>query len=177
MPLLADDAVELAGMAGVTLTDAHCELLESSLSTGPDARWVRAELTVTRAEDLLLARELAGLFLLGERILVTCGRHTARREAFCRIDDAVTSADELRRQVRRVSRASGAERVELASGARLQFTSAAGARGYAADLVVMDGDRAALDRMRPVLLPCAASRPNPQAWYHLRPPARHGRSH
>jgi hypothetical protein len=176
MPLatLAGDAAELAEMAGVTLTDAHRSLLADSLVTGPDARWVNLELTVTDAEDLLLARELAGLFLLGERILVACRGFAARRGAFCHAADAVTSADELSRRVRRVSRANGAERIEMASGARLQFSSAAGARGYAADLVVMNGDQASLDRMRPVLLPCAASRPNPQVWYHLHPVIRNG---
>jgi hypothetical protein len=163
---IADAAAELAELAGVTLSCADLALLEDGMRAGEGRRWAVSEVTVPDSDDLLLARVLAGLFLLEERVLVTCHPVRERGDAvFRRFRDAVTASGLLARQVKRVSAANGDQRIETAGGGRVQFTSLAGARGYSADLVVIYGGQAFLGRARQALRPVAAGRPDPQIWY------------
>jgi phage terminase large subunit-like protein len=74
------EAVELARMAGLVLDPWEEFVLASALGERQDGQWAAFEvgLVVSRQNGkgaILEARELAGLFLLGERLLI----HSTRR--------------------------------------------------------------------------------------------------
>lgn len=74
----ADDAVDLAAVAGLDLDPWQERVLRGALGEREDGRWTsfRTCLVVPRQNGknaILEARELAGLFLFGERVIV----HTA----------------------------------------------------------------------------------------------------
>ena len=169
---LADDAAELAEMAGLVLDAGQRQVLRDGMGRTADGRW--AAPAVRGADQaVLLARELAGLFLLDERILHAAGEYTVMAAAFRRAAEAVTSCGEMRRRVKRMTYANGAEGIELVSGARARFVASRVRatfapwdflRGYACDCLITEG-LASLGEDTAGLLPCVARRPDPQAWY------------
>ena len=70
-----DEAIELAAMAGLVLDDWQQWILRHSLGETSDGKWAAREvgLMVSRQNGkgaLLEARELAGLFILEEELIV-----------------------------------------------------------------------------------------------------------
>jgi hypothetical protein len=128
-----------------------------------DGRWVTFEVWQPD-QAVLLARELAGLFLLDERILHAAGSYGTAAEAFRRAAEAVTGDSMLRQRVKRVTYAAGAESIELTGGARARFAFWKSLRGYACDCLVTEG-MASLGENTGALLPCVAGWPDPQVWY------------
>jgi phage terminase large subunit-like protein len=167
------EAVELAEMAGLRLDPWQKYVLEHALGQRGDGKWAAFEvgLVVSRQNgkgSILEARELAGLFLLGERFIV----HSAHRfdtslEAFQRLLNLIEGTDELRKRVKRVSRSHGEEGIELLTGQRIRFRTrtAGGGRGFTADCIILDEAMEIPDAMLRALLPTLSSRPNPQIWY------------
>jgi hypothetical protein len=79
-----DDAVELAASAGLVLDDWQAWVLRESMGTLPSGQWSAFEvgLLVSRQSGknaILEARELAGLYLLDEQLLI----HTAHEFQDC----------------------------------------------------------------------------------------------
>jgi hypothetical protein len=164
---IADDAIELAGLAGLTLTAADRGLLADGMAQGADGRWLRSE--VTAWGPAVLARELAGLFLLGELVLAACSDARVRKAVSCEVADAISAEGSLARRLKRVCAANGDERIELSTGGRMQFAltgSRCWGRGYAAGLIVAYAGPAGISRR--AVLPVAASRPGSQIWYAVR---------
>ena len=167
------EAVELAQMAGLHLDSWQQYVLKHSLGERQDGKWAAFEvgLVVSRQNgkgSILEARELAGLFLLGERFMV----HSAHRfdtslEAFQRLVNLIDGAPDLSKRVKRVSRSHGDEGIELISGQRIRFRTrtAGGGRGFTADCIILDEAMQIPDAMLRALLPTLSSRPNPQIWY------------
>ena len=168
-----DEAVELAAMAGLDLDPWQQHVLRNSLGERADGKWAAFEvgLVVSRQNgkgSILEARELAGLFLLGERLIV----HSAHRfdtslEAFQRLLNLIEAAPELSRRVKRVSRSHGEEGIELDNGQRIRFRTrtAGGGRGFTADCIILDEAMVIPDAMLRALLPTLSARANPQIWY------------
>jgi hypothetical protein len=170
-------AVELAETAGLYLDEWQRTVLVDALAQKPDGRWAAREvaLIVPRQNgkgSVLEALELAALFLPepnGPPPLVLHSAHEYKTadEHFRRMRDLIDGSDRLRQQVRIVRTASGAQAIELHSGARLRFvtrTSGSG-RGFSADLVVMDEAYNLTDEAMAAVLPTLSARPNPQLWY------------
>lgn len=118
--------------------------------------------------SLLEARELAGLYLLGERLIV----HSAHQfdtslEAFSRILVLIESTPDLDREVMRVSRSHGEEGIELKSGQRLRFRTRTrgGGRGFTGDCLILDEAMYLGPQIMAALLPTLSARPNPQIIY------------
>jgi hypothetical protein len=140
------EAVELARSAGLLLDPWQELALEASLTEQADGRWAALEvgLIVPRQNGkgaVLEARELAGLFLFGdELILHSSHEFKTSQEAFRRILALVQNTPELERLVMRVRTAHGEEGIELKSGARLRFVarSSGSARGFSGSLIVLD---------------------------------------
>ena len=71
---------------------------------------------------VLEARELAGLFLFKEQLILHCAHEMkTANEAFRRILDLIDGTPDLRRQVLRIMRSKGEEGIELRTGQRLRF--------------------------------------------------------
>jgi hypothetical protein len=79
-----EDALELAESAGLVLDDWEAWVLVNSMATMPGGRWSSFEvgLLVPRQNGknaILEARELAGLFLLDELLLIHTAHEFLRR--------------------------------------------------------------------------------------------------
>lgn len=179
------EAIDLAAMAGLELDPWQCLVLENMLALREDTfydvfndreenKWASYEfgLVVARQNgkgSILEARELAGLFLFGERTII----HSAHlfdtsREHFLRIKDLIEGCPDLRKEVLRISNSHGDEGIFLRSGQKLVFKarSAKAARGFSADLVVFDEAMKNLDSaVVGAALPTISARPNSQILY------------
>ena len=170
----AADAVDVASLAGLDLYDWQAEVLAESMRLRPEVdRWAAREAAVIVARQngkgaILEARQLAGLFVLGERLQV----HSAHEfktcyEHFRRVKDLVEGCDLLREQVEIIRTGAGDQAIELKNGCRLRFIarSRSSGRGFSADTVYLDEAFELSDETVAALLPAMSARPNPQIWY------------
>jgi hypothetical protein len=167
------EAVELAALAGLILDPWQAFVLEHALGEREDGKWAAFEvgLVVPRQNGkggVLEARELAGLYLLGERLIV----HSAHLfdtslEAFRRLLTLIEQTPDLERRVKRVSRSHGEEGIELKGGQRIRFRTRTkgGGRGLTGDCLMMDEAMILPEMAHGALLPTLSARPNPQVWY------------
>jgi hypothetical protein len=165
--------VELAASAGLLLDPGQQLVLQHGLAEKPGGRWAAFEVGVVQSRQngkgaIIEARELAGLYLLGERLIV----HTAHLfdtalEAFRRVLELIESTPDLDSRVKRVSRSHGEEGVELKSGQRLKFKARTkgGGRGFSGDCVILDEAMILPESAMRALMPTLSARPNPQLWY------------
>jgi hypothetical protein len=167
------EAVEVAAAAGLVLDPWQCFVLEQALGERADHTWAAFEvaLLVPRQNGkgaVLKARELAGLFLLGEQLIVhSSHQFKTTQEAFLGIRDLIEGSDDFRRQVKRIRTAHGEEAIEMRSGQRLKFVarSTSSGRGFSGDCVILDEALALTSKMKAALIPTLSARPNPQIWY------------
>lgn len=168
-----DEAIELAASAGLFLDEWQKFVLHGALGERQDRQWAASEvaLIVPRQNGkgaVLEARELAGLFLFGERVLFhTAHEFKTAAEAFRRVLELIENTRDLESRVSRVTRAHGSEGIELKNGARLRFIarSAGSGRGMSGDCVILDEAFNLRDQEMAALFPTMAARPNPQLWY------------
>ena len=166
------DIEALLGSAGLELDGWQRDVLEGSLRVA-GGRWVGREVGCVVARQngkgaILEARQLAGLFVLGERLQV----HSAHEfktcfEHFRRVRDLIESTPELDRQVKIIRAGAGDQAVELRNGCRLRFIarSRQSGKGFSADTVYLDEAFHLSDETIGALLPTLSARPNPQIWY------------
>jgi hypothetical protein len=166
------EAVQFAASAGLLLDDWQAWELEVALSEQDDGLHSAFEigLEVSRQNgkgSILEARQLAGLFLLGEQLQV----HTAHEfrttfEHFLRITRLIEDTPDLDRKVLRIRRGAGEQAIELKTGERLRFIarSSGGGRGFSGDTVYLDEAFAVTEQMMGALIPSLSARPNPQYW-------------
>jgi hypothetical protein len=140
------EAVELAQEAGLELDDWQAWYLDGALAFRKDGKWAAFEngLDVPRQDGkgaIVETRVLAGLDFLDEKLLTyTAHEFKTAQEHFHRITFLVENCDRLRRKVKRIRKASGAESIEMMNGARLRFLarSAGSGRGFSGDVVFFD---------------------------------------
>ena len=167
------EAVELAAMAGLDLDPWQRFVLEHALGELPDGRWAAFEvgLEVPRQNGkggVLEARELAGLFLLGERLIVHSAHEFATaEEALERMVALIEGCPDLSRRVKAVKRSHGQEGIYLTNGQRLRYRTRTkgGGRGFTADCVILDEAMVLPEAFIGALMPTLSARPNPQLWY------------
>jgi hypothetical protein len=167
------ETAELAASAGLILDDWQRHILDIALGERPDGKWSAFEvgLIVGRQNGkgaVLEARELAGLFLFGEQLILhSAHEFKTAQEAFRRVLALVQNTPDLERLVARVRTSHGEEGIELRSGARLRFVarSTGSGRGFSGDVVILDEAYNLPASAMGALLPTMAARPNPQVWY------------
>lgn len=170
------EAVELAAMAGLFLDDWQQFVLTQSLAEDERGRFVAFEtgIVVPRQNgkgSLFEARELAGLFLLDEQLLIHSAHlFSTSLDAFRRILMLIESTPDFDRQVMRVAKSHGEEGIELKSGQRLLFKTRTkgGGRGLTGDFVGLDEAMILPSATVGALMPTMAARSmlgNPQLWY------------
>lgn len=167
------EAVELAATAGLELDPWQAFALDGALREREDGLWAAFEvgLIVSRQNGkggIIEARELAGLFLFGDRLIL----HSAHEfktagEAFRRLLSLIENTPDLDRRIKRVTRSHGDEGIELIDGARIRFVARTGGsgRGFSGDTVVLDESFNLTYAQMAALLPTLSARPNPQVWY------------
>jgi phage terminase large subunit-like protein len=171
------DCIDLAASAGLYLDPWQQDVLIDALGEREDGNWSAFEvgLIVSRQNgkgSILEARELAGLFLFGERLILhSAHEFKTATEAFRRVLSLVENTDDLRKKVKKVQIGHGDEGIELRNGARLRFVarSTGSGRGFSGDLVILDEAYALTAKQVEALLPTMSARPNPQLWYTSSP--------
>lgn len=167
------EALDLCRSVGLWLDPWQAFVLDHALGERRDGKWSAFEvaLVVSRQNGkgaVLEARELAGLFLFGEQLILhSAHEFKTAQEAFRRVLGWIEGKDHLRKRVKRVRTSHGEEGIELLSGQRLRFVarSTGSGRGFSGDCVILDeaynlgGDAMA------ALLPTLSARPNPQLIY------------
>jgi phage terminase large subunit-like protein len=169
---LGPEVAELAASAGLVPDPWQRDVLDGALEERGDGKWAHFEVDVIVSRQngknggILAPRQLAGLFLFGERTQT----HTAHRldtclEHFRFMRDLVNGCQEFRRLVKKIPEANGSESIELVTGQRLLFKarSKQSGRGFTGDTVYYD------EAMRIAelgdMLPIMSARPNPQVWF------------
>jgi hypothetical protein len=160
-------------VAGLKLDPWQERVFTAALGERSDGKWAAFEVGVAVSRQngkggLLEARELAGLFLFGERLIVhSSHQFDTSLEAFRRLLGLIEDAPELSRRVKRVSRSHGEEGIELKGGQRIRFRTRTkgGGRGFTGDLLILDEAMFLPETAIGALLPTLSARPNPQVWY------------
>jgi hypothetical protein len=170
------EARELVASCGLVLDEWQDGLLDVGLGVRDDGKWSAFEVAGVVARQngkgaVIEARELAGLFVFGERLIL----HSAHEfgtsmEAFMRMEELLEGNAELSRQVLRVSRSHGSEGFTLRTGQRLRYRTRTkgGGRGFTGDLLILDEAMDLPEAFHGALLPTLSGRSvtgNPQVWY------------
>ena len=167
------DACLLAETAGVVLDDWQRLCMDTMLLRRPEGTWQASEWVniVSRQNgkgEVILVRQLAGLFLLEEDLILSSAHEfRTANEAFLRVVGVIESAPHLKAEVRSIRYANGEQGIELRSGQRLKFVARTrgGGRGMSADCVILDEAYNLGDDQMAALLPTLSARPNPQVIY------------
>jgi hypothetical protein len=164
--------------------------LTQALGTLPDATWAASDvgLIVSRQNGkgtVLEIRELGGLFVLGEELVIhTAHEFKTSAEHFRRVKAVFDDHPALRKRVKRIAGSHGEEAIELfpqptlifGSGrkqvmrrvaGRLRFLarSKGAGRGFSCDCLVYDEAMILSEDQIAASLPTMSARPNPQIWY------------
>ena len=167
------EAVELAALAGLHLDPWQCLVLDEGLGERADGQWSAFQVAVEVSRQngkggILEARELAGLFVLGERLIIhTAHEFSTATDAFRRILELIESTADLDRRVHKVMRSNQERGILLKSGQRLLFKARTrgGGRGFSCDCLILDEAFELPIAAHGALLPTLSARPNPQVWY------------
>lgn len=172
------EALELCEMAGLTLDPWEADVLSTSLNERGDGKWAAFEVGVVcprqnGKNEILVGRELAGLFLLDERLII----HAAHQfdtslEAFRRLKDIVENTPDFSRRIKKngIKNSHGEEGIELKNGQRIRFRTRTkgGGRGFTGDCVIFDEAMEFPESAHGAILPTLSARSvfgDPQVWY------------
>jgi hypothetical protein len=181
-----DEAVDLARMAGLHLDPWEADVLRASLGEVPhkhpwkpgagDTQWAAfmVGLCVPRQngkDAIIEARELAGLFLFGEELIIHSAHEFATSaEHFRRLAMRIENTPEFSRRLkggkRGIRRSHGEEGIELVGGQRIRFktrTKGSGL-GFSCDLLIWNEAMHLAEDAVAATMPTISARPNSQIW-------------
>jgi phage terminase large subunit-like protein len=172
------EALELCEKVGLTLDPWQSWCLEQSLGELEDGNWAAYETVVVAPRqngksELLTARLVVGLFLLGERELIySSHRYDASMVVFRRLVAVIEGSALLRKRIRPVKHAHGLELVETTDGARAAFKTRTklGGRAHSCDLLMLDEGHILSEAAHGSLIPMLAARRRAQIWFAATPP-------
>ncbi|HEY9474660.1 MAG TPA: hypothetical protein VIS06_12520 [Mycobacteriales bacterium] len=181
------EAVELLRRAGKVPDQWQADALDEMLAIRPDGRWACFEYVemVSRQNGkggILEGRALAGLFLLGEELLMwSAHEYKTAMEAFRRVlgllrnlgervSDTLIDVDGIPIKVSNTNGEEGLERLD--TGQRLKFIarSKSSGRGFSGDVNFIDEAFAYTGDQHEALMFTMSARPNPQIIYASSPP-------
>lgn len=177
------EAAEMMLLAGVTLDEWQRLVLDVALGERRAGRWSAATVGVclprqNGKNEVLVARELWGLFLGGERLIVhTAHRQRIATQQFRRLVELTDRVPAFKKRVKSVTRGRGSEAVTLVDGRRIEFTTrlSGNLRGLTADLIVFDEAAYLADDDLAAIIPTLSAlsqQGNPQVWFTGSPPDR-----
>lgn len=173
----ADDAIELAALAGLDLDEWQQIVLRDSLMVreADPTKWAASQvwLAVGRQNgkgSILEARQAFDLLTIPNHFAV----HTAHElktanEHFLRMQQLIEGCPEIERQVLRIRTGKGDEAIEMRNGARQRFIArtGGGGRGFSADCLYLDESMFLTDGMMRAIFSTMAAKSrkgNPQLW-------------
>jgi len=169
----ADEAIDLMAQVGKPMYPWQARSLQLMLGCRPDGLWAAFEfgLIVARQNGkggVLEGRELAGLFLFGERRIIHSAHEAdTAAEAFERMREIIDGTSWLSKRVKKMNSAPGKQRIELMNGQKLSYRTrtASGGRGFSAPVVILDEAQALKARQLAAIMPVVSKQPNPQLIY------------
>lgn len=188
---LGREVAELCELAGLYLDpwqlwfmEQACAVREKTFYNEYTDEWQRMwaakeiGLMVSRQNgkgSLLEARELAGLFLLGERTVVhSAHQFDTSKEHFLRMLSLIEGVPDFDKEIDKVTRSHGDEGILLKKKPgsnlppqRLRFRTRTkgGGRGWSPDFIALDEAMYLTSEQIGALMPSASARPNYQIWY------------
>lgn len=181
---LGREAVELAALAGLELDPWQQWVLEQSLMQKAELfyngetkewqnKWAAKDVGLVVARQngkgsILEAREIAGLFLLGEKTIIHSAQDFATSgEHYRRLESLIRGTRELDAEVKGYYQSNGKEAIELKNGNRIVFKTRTAklGRGFSPQLVVLDEAMFLDEVAMAALLPTLSAQDNPQIWY------------
>lgn len=168
-----EDAVDLAAVCGIHLLPWQQLVLKNALGERRDGKWASFEvgLVVPRQSGknvMVLARELAALFLFGEeQVIHTAHRFKTARSAHRALVKIIRKVPELHNMVQSMPTSTDNTSIVLKNGNRCDFLArqGGGGRGLSGDLVILDEAFQISTELVSDLLPTLSARPSPQVWY------------
>jgi hypothetical protein len=170
---LADDALAwLAEVVGFELDPWQTLVVRESLAESRPGKWAATEvgLVVPRQNGkgaILEARELVGLFLLGEPLLIhSAHQFKTANEHFLRLTARIEDVPEMKRRVKQIRTGSGEQGVIL-TGARLRILARKGGsgRGFSAPFVAFDEAMDLPEGTVGDMVPTQSAMPRRQRWF------------
>lgn len=168
----AAEAAELMAAVGMPLDPWQVTTLEAWLGERADGTWAatQAGTLVSRQNGknaILEARELAGLFLFGERRIVHSAHEgDTAREAYKRMCALIESVPWLDSEVAKMPKSPSAA-IILKSGAELSYRTRTkgGGRGFSAPVVILDEAQELTGEQLAAIQPLVSSYPRRQLIY------------
>lgn len=169
----AIEANELCQAAGLMLDDWQFNALRLMLGEKADGEWAAFEFGYQSQRQngkgsVLEARELAGLFLFGERDIIHSA-HAAdtAHKAFLRMRNIIDGSAFLSKRVKKMPGSLGQEYVELMDGRLLEYRTrtASGGRGFSGTPVILDEAQELSASELAAIMPVVSAQPNPQMIY------------
>jgi hypothetical protein len=175
----AEEAIELADAYGICdgfpLSESQKVTLRNALGTREDGKWAASRVANfgprqgTGKNDAIAARELAGLILFGEQLIIhTAHEFPTANESFRRLVAVFDNWDDLRKRVAHIYYANGNQSIEFLNGARILYKTRTGGgmRGFAkAGLIVYDEAQHLQSEHAGASAPARLTNPNSQTWY------------
>jgi hypothetical protein len=166
-------AVALADMAGLELDDWQQWCLINGLGKRENGSLSAFEICIILARQngktaLIEARELAGLFLLGEELIIhTSHEYKTAEESFRRMEYLIRNTPEFDRRTISIRTAAGELGFELDTGQRLRYLarSRSSGRGFTCNCLVLDEAMILDAGMMGATEPTLSTIPNAQIWY------------
>lgn len=175
----ADEAIELADAYGICdgnpLAESQKITIRGAMAERADGTWAASRIgdfgprQGTGKNDKIATRELAGLILLGEPLIIhTAHEFPTANEAFLRLVALFENYDDLRKKVRRILYGNGTQSINLRTGQRILYKARTGgsARGFTkAALVVYDEAQHLVGAHVAASAPAKLANPNSQSWF------------
>jgi phage terminase large subunit-like protein len=170
---MGDDAVQFLDLTGTHLDEWQQYVLKQSLNLNKKGKYAAVEvgLLVPRQQGKTViaeARELVGLFLLGESLII----HSAQlfptaRESYLRQCARIRQSDDLFDMVLKMRSGNDNVGIELKNGSRLLYQARGNdpGRGFSADLLVYDEAYGLTPEVIAASMSTLSARENPQIWY------------
>lgn len=163
----------LADRAGLVLDPWQRLILRDALGERADGKWAAFEAAVIVGRQngksaVFEARMLAGLFLLGERLIIySAHEFKTSTEIFRRMDELIAGTPAFSKRVKAISKTRGEEGFELHGRQRLRFLARSNnsGRGFSGDLIFLDECQNLPNGPIDAMMPAVSARPNPQIWY------------
>lgn len=173
-----NEVVDLAAAYGLKLDGWQQNVLAASLGEHDDGSWAARHIGVSVPRQngkgaLIEARELAGLLMFGEKMIIHSAHETrTAQEGFKRIKAYFENYDDLRRKVANIGNAVAREYIRLRNGQELKFVSRSKSaiRGFSADCLLLDEGQILNDAAWEAILYTVSARPNHQIWMLGTPP-------
>ena len=173
-----EDVSDLCKAYGLVLDPWQENVLEAGMGERADGTWAARHvgLSVPRQNgkgEVAVARELAGLLLFGERMLIHSAHEVRTAQVgFQRMKSYFDNFDDLRKKVSSIGNAVAREYIRLKNGQELRFVtrSRSAIRGFSADMLVLDEAQILDDNQWEAILYTVSARPNHQVWLMGTPP-------